>query len=99
MWPPRPPLRSLDSAVSHACARIKAGADPNAALQDVLEHLVDEVGISMRGLVLRGSDLGSITFPAELIQAPRVQIDVDVDNYQPEGRAWGQYVVLMVYAN
>lgn len=84
--------------MAHACKRIKAGVDPNAALHDVLEYLVEEVGISMQGLVLQGSDLGTITFPAELIAAPRIQIDVDVDHYQPQGRAWGQYVVLMVYA-
>lgn len=85
--------------MAHACKRIKAGVDPNEALHDVLDYLVDEVGISMRGLVLQGSDLGTITFPPELIHSPKVQIDVDVDNYQPQGRAWGQYVVLIVYAN
>lgn len=84
--------------MAHACRRIKSGVDPNEALHDVLEYLVEEVGISMQGLVLQGSDLDTIAFPAELIQARRVQIDVDVDHYQPEGRAWGQYVVLMVFA-
>jgi len=84
--------------MAHACKRIKVGVDPETALHDVLEYLVEEVGISMRGLVLQGSDLGTITFPAELVHSKQVQIDVDVDNYRPQGRAWGQYVVLMVYA-
>lgn len=97
----KPPVIRVggNSAQPLAAAResIKGGRDAGIALNSALRRLVDEVGIDMRGLVLYTSDLNAISFPPDLITAPRVQIDLDIDHFQPRGSPWGTFFIVVVY--
>lgn len=86
-----------EQPLSRACARIRAGTGPNEALGGALEHLEEDRGVRMGGLVLQGDDLATATFPAELLYAKSVQVDVAVDHHRPAGRPWGTWVALLLF--
>lgn len=90
-----------NSAAPLAAARraIHGGADMNAALHDMLAHIVGMTGLAMRGLGLHTTDLDSVQFPRELLTAEHVQIDVDLSQHRLAGSPWGMFLVLFLFTS
>ncbi|MBK9756400.1 MAG: hypothetical protein IPO88_23460 [Nannocystis sp.] len=98
----RPVIRvDGNSAPPLAAARSKihAGADMNDALQVMLSDIVGKTGLAMRGLALHTTDLDSLQFPKDLLDAEHVQIDLDLSQHRPAGSPWGMFLVLFLYTD
>lgn len=78
-------------------ALVKAGTkEVMQALSDGLTGERDRTGVPVKGWVVGTNDLDSMILPPELVNAPSLQVGIEVTHYRPEGAAWGMYVVFFL---
>jgi hypothetical protein len=79
------------------CARVlREGKPPMAALQQVMEATVAQIGTSVAGYLLETNDLARVQIPKELLAPGPQRVVVGVTHHRAPGAAWGQYVVMVV---
>jgi hypothetical protein len=69
---------------------------PSAALDVIMNNVVQAERRSVRGLIWETQDLDAIEFPEELLRPGDLAIAVGVTYYRAPQGAWGQYSVLFV---
>jgi hypothetical protein len=69
---------------------------PEAALDEVLRAVAEDIGRPVRGWHLLAPRPEDFPLPSELSQWPSLRLAVAVSYTQPEGWPWGQYVALLV---
>ena len=52
----------------------------------------------MRGWVIEASSLEELEIPEDVLRQRVLSLDIGVTHHKPEGAAWAQYTILVVYA-
>jgi hypothetical protein len=74
-------------------------ASPAAVLNTVLQDGTSRFGAGMRGYTLECTDLDALEIPEDFINRPNLFMEIAVSHHRPPGAAWGQFVILVVYAD
>jgi hypothetical protein len=81
-------------------ARVHDGqAQPEEALQAVLDRGVARFGAGMRGWVLETTSLDALQIPEEILGQPTLHLEIGVTHHKPKGAAWAQFVILVVFVD
>jgi hypothetical protein len=72
---------------------LREGKPPMAALQDLLDAVVQRTGKSAQGYVLETSDLTHVDVPRQLLAHGPMEVVLGVTHHRAPGAVWGQYVV------
>jgi hypothetical protein len=81
-------------------ARVNQGTQqPLEALQRVLTRGVSQFGADMRGFVVEATSLDALQIPAEVLAQPNLNLEIGVTHYKPEGAAWAQLVILVIFVD
>jgi hypothetical protein len=92
-------LTSAEPDIAAAARRVAAeGRDPTDALNDALETTAERTHGSVRGWWVDAAKLDELELPAELLQAPTLNLAIAVTHYRREGEPWTRYVVVLVVA-
>jgi len=85
-------------ALREQLSRVHAGGrNPSAALDQVLQQAVDYSGQSMGGYVFETMSLDALQLPPEILRQPRLELAIGVTHRRPQGGAWAQYVIFVLY--
>ncbi len=82
-------------AESGAVAMLQQGADLQGATDYLLQKVAEASQQPTRGWVLTTWDLDRVTFPDELVRAPKLAVVLAVGRYKAPGDPWGAYVIMM----
>ncbi|HNN95340.1 MAG TPA: hypothetical protein PKI03_23845, partial [Pseudomonadota bacterium] len=63
----------------------------------VLQQAVDYSGQSMGGYVFETMSLDALQLPPEILRQPRLELAIGVTHRRPQGGAWAQYVIFVLY--
>jgi len=86
--------------LQRTAARVRDGkVDPDGALEEILEHYVEQNNRSFQALMLHPYELEGWTpeLEGELVTAPSVAAAVTMSHWSPPGSAWGRQLVLVVF--
>ena len=86
-------LEEMHTESSEVLLRGKA---PMAALQDLLQVVVERTGSSVRGYVIETTDPAHVEVPAELLSDGPLHVVVGVTHHRAPDAAWGQYVIFVL---
>ncbi|MFO0607237.1 MAG: hypothetical protein U0324_29005 [Polyangiales bacterium] len=90
-------LTHLDASLRATAQSIeRTQGDPEAALQAMLDGASNATGASTRGWVLATTDLESVEFPRDMVEAGALRASVQVAHWRGREDAWGQAVVFLV---
>jgi hypothetical protein len=89
-------LTEIAGLCQQAASRVKGGADPADAMNALLRQSVEVLRTPVAGWVSGTRDLEDLEFPEEYLTSPSLRVAVAVTHHQPEGEAWGRYVVMLV---
>ena len=94
------PQRLVDlEGLAHATHAItEEGKDVQEALHDALQDASTRTGRSVRGLAVTTTDPTSAPLPPEMLATGWQPFAVAVGHRRPAGAAWGEYVVLWIWA-
>jgi hypothetical protein len=93
-------LGGMDRVLRLELERVKAGQRQSSqALQAVLDQGVSRFGAGMRGYVVETTSLEAFEIPEEIIRRPNLYFEIGVGHYRAPGAAWGQMVILVVFAD
>jgi hypothetical protein len=93
-------LGGMDGVMRLALQRVQAGTSGSSqALQTVLDQGVTRFGAGMRGYVMETTSLDALQIPDEIISLPNLYFEIGVGHYRAPGAAWGQMVILVVFAD
>jgi hypothetical protein len=92
-------LHDVAPLAMRAASAVQAGAEPEDALQELLEASGEALGRSVHGWIVESSDLDRIEFPEEFVARPDLELAVGVSVRRPQGEPWGRYVVMIVAAS
>ena len=85
-----------DKTVQEQADRIAAKRiHPEVALESALSRMSSWHNRPVNGLYIVTNDLGSIEFPAELLNAARLSVAIGVTHVKLPGSPWGVYIVLV----
>lgn len=91
-------LSGMNAAMNEALARVhRSEVEPKEALDEVLTHAVSQTGASMRGYIVETTSLDGLEIPPELIGQPNLQLSIGVTHHKPQGAAWAQLVIMVVF--
>jgi len=86
--------------LQRTAARVRDGElDPSAALEELLQHYVEQNDRSFQGVMLHPYELEGWVpqLEGDLVTAPRVAAAVAMSHWSPPGSAWGRQLVLVVF--
>lgn len=90
-------MTSLHATMSSDTRPLTQGhRDLDATLNAMLEHAVHASQRSLRGSAIPTTDLDSIEFPRELVEAPTLRVAVQVVHWRAPDAAWGESVVFLL---
>ena len=93
-----PPLgrnSELDYELEAAADRVRLGElTPEAALHSALRTSSTRLQRSIGGFVIEAGDADQVPIPESLLRPGTLEMGLAVSHYQPEGEAWGRFVVL-----
>jgi hypothetical protein len=93
-------LNGIESVMKAELARMQGGERRSQdALQASLEAAVHHFGASMRGYVIETTSLDAFEIPEELVRRKNLYFEIGVGHYRAPGAAWGQMVILVVFAD
>lgn len=93
-------LGGMDRVINLELARVKAGLDGSAqALQATLNQGVSKFGAGMRGYVIETTSLDAFEIPEAVVRRPNLFFEFGVAHYRAPGAAWGQLVILVIFAD
>lgn len=87
--------------LQRTAARVRDGElDPSAAMDELLEHYVEQTHRSFQGLMLHPYELEGWApeLEGDLVTAKHVAAAVTVSHWSPPGSAWGRQLVLVIFA-
>lgn len=98
-----PPVRRVQGGHSEEPMRrirqrLREGKDPERTFRWALEKLVYEAKVDMAGNIKLYQNLDDVDYPEALLNNVMIQVDLDIDYYQPSDSPWGFYVVIIFYA-
>ena len=92
-------LNGIESVMKAELARLQSGEwRSKDALQASLDAAVHHFGASMRGYVIETTSLDAFEIPEELVRRKDLYFEIGVGHYRAPGAAWGQMVILVVFA-
>jgi hypothetical protein len=93
-------LAQIEPALNAELARVHQGQQqPADALQAVLEAGVTQFGQGMRGYLVEATSLNALEIPKEILEQPTLHLTIGVTHFKPEGAAWAQLVILVVFVD
>ncbi len=93
-------LAGMDKLLRQELARVQRGeAEPMDTLNVALSAGVSRFGAGMRGVVMEATAIEAVEIPDEIIRARRLFLEIGVSHHKPEGAAWGQLVIVIVYTD
>ncbi len=93
-------LNGIDGVMKAELARLQSGQwRSQDALQASLDAAVRHFGASMRGYVIETTSLDAFEIPEELVRRKDLYFEIGVGHYRAPGAAWGQMVILVVFAD
>jgi hypothetical protein len=93
-------LEGMQHVMQTEFARIQNGQwQSRQALQAALDQAVHRFGASMRGYVIETTSLDAFEIPEELVRRKNLYFEIGVGHYRAPGAAWGQMVILVVFAD
>lgn len=93
-------LGGMDQVLRRELERVKSGLRPSSqALQAALDQGVSRFGAGMRGYVIETTSLDALEIPEEIVRRPDLFFEIGVGHYRAPGAAWGQLVILVIYAD
>jgi hypothetical protein len=72
---------------------------PASALQASLDEASARHRVSMKGIVIEATSLDALEIPAEVLSQANLQLEIGVTHYRPQGAAWAQLVIVVVFAS
>ncbi len=97
----KPPGRLVQALeiIEKAGAKVHdSGRNPNSALSDAIAEAAAQLGVGVKGWVIRGTAMEELEFPRELLEMDDVVVAMSVAVHQPEGEPWAGFVVLVLAA-
>ncbi|WP_437732630.1 hypothetical protein [Sorangium sp. So ce1335] len=97
-----PPKRlgGMPEVMKQELGLVRTGeSDARSALDAVLEQASHRFGRNMRGYVVETTSLDALEIPPEILRQRALHLDIGVAHHRPEGAAWAQYVVVIVFAD
>ncbi len=92
-------LDGMQQVMKAEFARIQSGQwQTRQALQAALDQAVHRFGASMRGYVVETTSLDAFEIPEDLVKRKELYFEIGVGHYRAPGAAWGQMVILVVFA-
>jgi len=93
-------LNGMERVMQIELARIQNGQwGSQDALQASLDQAVHRFGASMRGYVIETTSLDAFEIPEDLVRRKNLYFEIGVGHYRAPGAAWGQMVILVVFAD
>jgi hypothetical protein len=93
-------LEGMQHVMQTEFARIQSGQwQSRQALQAALDQAVHRFGSSMRGYVIETTSLDAFEIPEDLVRRKNLYFEIGVGHYRAPGAAWGQMVILVVFAD
>ena len=93
-------LNGIEGVMKAELARLQGGEwGSKDALQASLDAAVHHFGASMRGYVIETTSLDAFEIPEELVRRKDLYFEIGVGHYRAPGAAWGQMVILVVFAD
>jgi len=93
-------LGGMDKVLRLELERVKSGLRASSqALQAALDQGVSRFGAGMRGYVIETTSLDALEIPEEIVRRPDLYFEIGVGHYRAPGAAWGQLVILVIYAD
>jgi hypothetical protein len=94
------PLPGMAEPLRAAMAEINAGRkQPLEALDELMQLGVSRLHQSMRGYIVETTSLDALTMPEEILTQPDLQFQIGVTHHKPEGAAWAQFVIIVLFAD
>ena len=53
----------------------------------------------MRGYLVEATSLNALEIPKEILEQPTLHLTIGVTHFKPEGAAWAQLVILVVFVD
>jgi hypothetical protein len=98
--PPPVRLEGMDAVLRRELGRVQAGKSaPMSALQASLDEALALHRLSMKGIVIEATSLDALEIPADVLSQANLQLEVGVTHYKPQGAAWAQLVIIVVFAS
>jgi hypothetical protein len=92
-------LGGMDGVLRLELERVKSGLRGSSqALQAALDQGVTRFGAGMRGYVIETTSLDALEIPEEIVRRADLFFEIGVGHYRAPGAAWGQLVILVIYA-
>jgi hypothetical protein len=92
-------LSGVEAIMNEELGRLNQGAvGPKDAMNAVLERSVQHVNRGLQAYFIQTSSLDEMELPADVLTQKILHLDVGVTHYKPDGAAWAQYAILVVYA-
>jgi hypothetical protein len=93
-------LDTMDRVIKAELARVQAGtAEPSDALNEALDQAARRFGASMRGYVIETTSVDALEIPEEIMKRQHLYMEVGVCHHKPAGAAWGQMVIVVIFAD
>jgi hypothetical protein len=90
-------VAELSAEAERAAKSVQDGKRaPTQALNDLLQHISERTGRSVRGWAAEATALDRIVMPKELTASPTLTLGIGVAHRRQEGSAWGRFVVLII---
>ncbi|MEY2932461.1 MAG: hypothetical protein RL033_3210 [Pseudomonadota bacterium] len=96
---PAPMRRARGEYMTKALQQVAKGERTSGeALQTALNNVGEITKLRVRGLVIETSDVSLAPVDDALLAPGNLELEIGVAHYKPQGGAWGQYVILYVFA-
>ena len=93
-------LAHMDRVLRAELSRVQAGeSEPMDALQASLNEGVGRFGAGMKGFVIETTSLEAFEIPEDIVKRRNLYLEIGVGHHRPPGAAWGQMVIVVVYAD
>lgn len=96
---PAPLRRARGEYMSKALQQVAKGERTSGeALQDVVNDVSEITHRRVKGFVIETSDVSLAPIDDALLAPGNLELELGVAHYKPQGGAWGQYVILYLFA-
>jgi hypothetical protein len=93
-------LAALDKDMSTELQRVNAGQiQPRQAMDEMLADAAARYGRSMRAYLIEATSLDAFEIPPTVARQRHLDLEIGITHHRPQGAAWAQLVILVVYAD
>lgn len=88
----------VDDVMQDELDKVYSGrSEPDLALQRVMQAASERLGSGVAGYVVEATSLDAVQVPEEVLAQPNLRFSVGITHHKPDGAAWAQLVILVVY--